>query len=1091
MWNPFYLLFRLLPLVFLHFFLCLSSLTAQNFLIWNGEDSSDVSCTYDWASRINSNAQQGTYCFQGTPDPWHSPGLRLNCRNSWRANLLDYDEIWFWVKASTTGKKVRLSIYGWPYSSRSVDIDPYIVGGGGVSTSYKLVKMPLDSLKTLQYHLGAIEILYFGTSTPPSGYNIFIDDVWAMDLKPTYIKSAAILSEKTLRLDIAHRYDTTDVKVLSHYQISSPTDPDFLSPKSASNIGMHYYVEDYDPADNYNNPIPIINPQLFPQFAFPFKNGHSYTLTVSSVRDAAGNDFASPYIYTFVYQDDTYTNGTVKANHIGYLPHAPKYGYIGNWLGSAGALEINHLSPPSFELRNALTNAIVFSGTSVLRQGKASSSCGTHDPNYDLRWSGEKVFSCDFSSFTNPGKYYLYAPKYGRSYPFTIDTTAYDSAYYHTIRGLYYQRCGMSLQAPYSDSRWTHTACHLADGVIHSSHTLSSLYNNEPIGASIPMPRGWHDAGDYGKYIPSISQPLYDIFSAYELYPNKFPDGFSNIPESGNGVPDVLDEAKWEVDWLKEMQAPDGGVYFKVTTTGWPNGMPQNDTPTRWIAEKTTHSTGHFAATLAAAYRHFHPYFPVYADTCLARAKRAWNYLVLHPSPVPINGFENRPGIGGGEYGDPLGDVDERAWAAAELYKSTGETQYHTAFVTYWLQNNPNFGWNTFQHQQLKASFAYATTIQYPTNPTYVNQIKTIMHNGFVNYTIPRINESAYRSSYRSEVIPWISWGIWGQSTQFSWELMRWGAVTGDNFRNPAAINTDVQLGNNPQNRSYITGLGFNYPMDPLHHPSNSDGVVEPVPGIPVFGPHDYLGYAGYYGATQSPKNLYPAGNNSCSPYPTLRRYYDVFENVGMSEFGVEAMARTAVAFAVLSSINVPTQPLSIQSIDFFGKENEKGIALTWNTTDEIDNKGFYVDWEESNGEWKELGFVAAKGGNAHYDFLSLDYRKGQNRYRLRAVDVDGKISLSPFALVYVSGSENLQLSLFPNPAYNQLHIRFSEPQNSLIQVEMYDMLGKCVLRKADNLINQSDIGLNIEKLPVGMYQVKLITEGGANKTLPCWKAME
>lgn len=1068
-------------IAFLLFFsFSLSVLPAQNLLIWDGENLADSTCIYDWAVRANNNAHQGNYAFEGHPDFWHAPGLRLNCRNTWRANLHDYDEIWFYAKCSTLGKPMRLSIYGWPYTSKSVDLSPYIVGGGGITNNYKLIKIPIDSLKTASYTLGSIEVLYFGTSLPPSNYNIYVDDIWAMDLKPTWIKNNNILSNNTFRLQIAHRYDTSSVKQLTNYQLSSTTDPDFFTPQNATKIGMHYYVEDYDPADNYNNPIPLCNFYLYPIFGFPMKNGQTYTLSVLNVRDAAGNDFTSPQTFTFTYNDLSHENGTVKANHVGYLPNASKYGYIGNWLGSASAMEIPHTSPPTFEVRNALTNAVAFSGTSVHRHPLATCSCGNNDINYDLRWSGEKVFSCDFSALKTPGKYYLYAPNYGRSYTFKIDTTVYDSVFYHTMRGLYYQRCGMNLAVPYADSRFQHAACHTPDATTHSSDALSALYNNEPLNTVIPMPHGWHDAGDYGKYIASVTQALHDMFTAYELFPQKFGDDFVNIPESGNGVPDILDEIKWEIDWIKEMQAPDGGVYFKVTTTGWPNGMPQNDIATRWIAEKTTFSTAHFSALLAASYRNLKPFFPIYADTCLARSKRAWTFLVNHPSPEPPTGFHNRSGIGGGEYGDPLGDIDERAWAAAELYKSTGEAQYHSAFVYYWTQNNPNFGWNNFQHHQLKASWAYCTTT-FPTNSIYVNQYKNIVQNGAQNYTIPRLNMSAYRCSYRSEVIPWIAWGSWGQSSMYAWTLITASYLTGNNYFNSAKINFDVQLGNNPQNRSYITGIGYDYPMDPLHHPSNSDGVVEPVPGIPVFGPHDYLGYAGYAGATQNQKNLYPAGNSTCFPYPTLRRYYDVFENVAMSEFGVESMAKTAMSFAPFTSFNY-VSPLPVSYLQLRGKYQENKVYIEWQTAEEINNKGFWVEKVDGNGNLIPLGFVATNETRS-YTFPTTAYNFGANHYRLKQIDIDGKFQYSQDIEVIVNfENESLFLTnLYPNPTQKDINIVLQAAYKQNISLEIWSCMAEKVASQSfENIeIGETKLIFSVENLAKGMYFLKVKSENG------------
>ena len=124
-----------------------------------------------------------------------------------------------------------------------------------------------------------------------------------------------------------------------------------------------------------------------------------------------------------------------------------------------------------------------------------------------------------------------------------------------------------------------------------------------------------------------------------------------------------------------------------------------------------------------------------------------------------------------------------------------------------------------------------------------------------------------------------------------------------------AKLNLDPQLGANPQNRSYITGVGDFYPMDPLQHPSDHDGIVEPVPGIPVFGPHSHMTLANSYNAAaQIEANLHPKGEQDYDPYPTLRRYFDIFELVAMSEFGVEYMGSTMLPFAFFSTVNADVE---------------------------------------------------------------------------------------------------------------------------------------------------------------------------------------
>jgi Glycosyl hydrolase family 9/Cellulase N-terminal ig-like domain len=1060
-------------------------LYAQNRLVWDGEAATD-SCQTEWGHKTDSIQHSGTYSFMGNPDHWHAPGIRLHCTPSWRVNISHYDELRFWIKmtANGVGKTVKLSIYGWPNVSRGVEITPYIIGGGGVDTNWKEVRLPIDSLKKPTFQVGVSEIIYIsaspGTPVVPI-YNYFVDDVWAVDTKPTRVKEIKMISNQVLRLDIADGYDTTAVKTLTNYSIESSDDTDFATPQNPTSLGMHYYVEDYDPSDNYNNPIPIINYQLFPIFTSKMKNGKTYTLTVQNVRDKAGNDFVQPYTKTFIFNDLSEVTGSVKANHVGYLPNRPKYGYIGNF---CGAMENDIVvmpieQTPTFEIRDQATNLVVYTGAATLRTSLSTYNCNAvfnvPDPTVDKRWAGEKVYSCDFTNFNQAGTYYLYVSGYGRSYPFRIGADTYDEAYRTVIRSLYLNRCGTEL-TPQHAGQWARPTCHTTDGMVHSSQTVSPLYDNEVVNSTIACTKGWHDAGDYGKYVASAAQPVNELLSAFEMYPQKFPDGFNNIPESGNGIPDVLDEVKWELDWLLTMQAPDGGVFFKVVTTNWPNWMPQNDNATRWITEKTTHATGMACAMYAAAARIYRPYLPVFADSCLAKARRSWAWLEAHPNTFPTNGFHNPTGIGGGEFGDPgaTSDVDERAWAAAELYKTTGESDIHTRFLYFWLQNNANYGWNEFQHNQSRATWAYCTTT-FPTNQTYITNYKNSVKTGIEQYQIPRLNQTTYRCSHRPEVLLWIAWGSYGVSMQYAWSQIRASYLLGRDYYNSAAINLDVQLGNNPQNRSYITGVGYDYPMDPLHHPSNTDGIIEPLPGLCVFGPHSSLGGVGYYAASQRSSNLYPTGNWECAPYPSLRRYYDVFENVCMNEPTRSMEATTAVVLAYFSSQNAVSTPLPLELIDFKGIMNKElqAIQLVWATAQETNIQGFDIEYDFGKGDFKKIGCMAAHQSTAlsNYSFHFKDYNRGVNRFRLKILEKDGSFTYSKIIEIMVETNH-------PTMIYKSNTLIINDLQNdSASNITIFNSLGQLILNQKIPA-NTNWFELPLPTLAIGIYNA-VLQQGG------------
>jgi hypothetical protein len=917
---------------FISFFLLFISFSfnAQNLPLWNGETTKIHTCQLDYGVADSLQAFSGKWCFEVIPDNWHSPSISLNCQDTWRSDISRFDELWFYIKASELGHSTRVFCTGWPYTGNKVNVSSFMEGGK-IDTIYKLVKIPIDSLKTKDFSLQNVENIQFDTSGVPN-LHFYVDQFVAMDLTPIKADSIKTLSNQAIKISVSDKYDTVAVKKLTNYYISSTDDVDFTTGQHPIKVGMHYYV--YDFAEN--GPYPKMHNELFLQFDKKLKNGKSYTLSIVNIKDLANNDFTTEQKFTFVFDDTKDINHSVKVNQVGYLPISPKLAYIGNFLGGAGPMECN---PKTFEIKSYDEHKTVYVDTPDFK---------AYDP-----LSGEKVYECTFTNFTTPGKYYLYVPEIGRSYNFKIDSTVYDSVFFTTARALYYQRCGTALVEPFSDPRFKHAACHLTDGIIHSSCKEASTYNNEPIGSEMHMPGGIHDAGDYGRYIPSASTLLYDIFISYEMFPSKYYDNELNIPESGNGVPDILDQAKWEIDWFKEMQAPDGGVYFKVNTSDWPSTLPEFDKAPLYLAQKTTFSTAMYSAIMSMAYRNFKNFWPEYADTCLARAIRAHNFLERHKTADPVGGFnENPEGIGGGTLGDPEGDLDERAWASAELYKITGEKKYDSLFAIYWAAHPPYWGWNTFQQHQHNASIAYATT-KFPVDSTI---IKAYLQGLLITVDfglIPQNNSNVYQNAFRSDVLGWIGWGAFAQSSRYSYTFLQAYYFFGDKkYLDYAKINLNSQLGANPQDMSYITGVGSRYPMDPLHNQSRFDTIKEPIPGLSLYGPNSHLSFANPYDAVaQGTSYLYPDGSQEDKPYPILRRFYDNHENVAMAEFDIDNLGYTAMVYGFFKSATKPTKvnpPTTGLYSNFKSNTDELLLFCYPNPTDDQTTIRYAVEKPES-----------------------------------------------------------------------------------------------------------------------------------------------
>ncbi len=289
--------------------------------------------------------------------------------------------------------------------------------------------------------------------------------------------------------------------------------------------------------------------------------------------------------------------------------------------------------------------------------------------------------------------------------------------------------------------------------------------------------------------------------------------------ESNNQLPDVLDEAKWSLDFLLKMQSNDGGVFFKVATTGYPPVLQHEDLEQYYVSAKTTHITAMFAAVMAKASRIYKDCFPEFADTCLVRAELAWQFLESHPQATPPFGYiddELGSDLSCGQAPDD-GDFDERAWAAVELYRATEADNYHTAFKNNWSQNDPFFGWSRTVHSQKRASRSYLKIDDLPVDGTVQAAILEAMIND-ADEIVDRAAQNPYRGEYRSDHRPFIGWGNYNQSTNHAATLLKAYFATGnDTYLYHAKLNLDPQFGNNPLSRSFVTGLGDNPSYKP--HP--------------------------------------------------------------------------------------------------------------------------------------------------------------------------------------------------------------------------------------------------------------------------------
>ncbi|NLP26759.1 MAG: glycosyl hydrolase family 9, cellulase [Clostridiales bacterium] len=455
---------------------------------------------------------------------------------------------------------------------------------------------------------------------------------------------------------------------------------------------------------------------------------------------------------------------SILINQVGYKPESKKI-----------AVFRNIANEKDFSVINADTGSIVYTG--MLYGEKPNPS------------AGETNFYGDFSEVTAPGNYYIKCGDLHDSYTFNISENVYKNLLDDTVRMMYLQRCGVIIE----DSEFDHKACHTGRAIIYGT--------NETIDVS----GGWHDAGDYGRYVVPATKTIADMLYAYDANPSIFGDDL-NIPESGNGIPDILDEVRYGLTWLFKMQAESGGVYHKLTCRDFPSYiMPEEEIGQLIVTPISTTATADFAAAMAMGYEFYYEIDRNFAEACLDAAKKAWNFLEANPNLI----FSNPKDISTGEYGD-TSDFDERYWAAAQMYRATGEEKYLQALEK--MQTRTGLDWPLVGDYGNIAILTMDDTDN--SSELYKNMKKSIITQANNLNTITAIN--AY-----SVGVSKFNWG--SNMTVANAGVILGIAAELDNDRdymNSAESNLHYLLGTNPLATCFVTGYGTLSPKNPHHRPS-------------------------------------------------------------------------------------------------------------------------------------------------------------------------------------------------------------------------------------------------------------------------------
>lgn len=418
----------------------------------------------------------------------------------------------------------------------------------------------------------------------------------------------------------------------------------------------------------------------------------------------------------------------------------------------------------------------------------------------------------DFSELKTPGTYKVIGEKCGESYEFTIGDDVYDEAFDAAVRMLYLQRCGVELSEEYAKD-FAHPVCHSGGAVVHESANSST----------IDVSGGWHDAGDYGRYVVSGAKAVADVMLAYESHPEAFSDN-AGIPESGNGTPDILDEARYQLEWLLKMQDTEtGGVYHKVTCANFPETvMPEEETEQLILSPVSNCATGDFAAVMAMAARVYKDVDSDFADTCMAASLKAVVYLENNDNG---DGFVNPEEIVTGEYPDTK-DTDEKYWAYAELFKTTGEAKFEELITEIpYASVQGGLGW---EKVGFYGGYAYLTS-EY-TNKEYA---KTVVDK--LEYAVNGILESTGKDTYQCSLSETYPWGSNMSIANNGMLLLMMDEINGNSqYTDLAKAQLDYLFGNNANSYCFLTGFGSLSPEHTHHRPSQV--LDKSMPGMLVGG---------------------------------------------------------------------------------------------------------------------------------------------------------------------------------------------------------------------------------------------------------------
>ncbi|HYG35856.1 MAG TPA: glycoside hydrolase family 9 protein, partial [Clostridia bacterium] len=684
----------------------------------------------------------------------------------------------------------------------------------------------------------------------------------------------------------------------------------------------------------------------------------------------------------------------IHVNQEGYMPNFTKQARVGYYLGSLG--EMNIPASAGFKLVDANTGQQVYQGALMQRL----------DVGYQYTPAPyQKVYVADFTDFNTPGEYRVVVPGLGGSLPFLIDEGIAMSFARAYGLGLYHQRCVGELTLPYT--RFTHDVCHAAPASVPATADASPFTwktiagyaqtpnaNNPPQNApaltspgaqlfpfvrqgSIDVAGGHHDAGDYSKYtVNSASLVHYLVFAADALAGVGDLDNFG-IPESGDGISDILQEAKWEADFLAKMQDSDGGFYFLVYPENreYENNVTPEHGDAQVVWPKTTSVTAAAVAALAqiGSSPGFKQAYPEVAANYLQKAKQGWQFLMDAIAKHGKNGAYQKFT----HYGDDFADNDELAWAACEMYLATGDPAIHEQLRSWFDPADPGtwrWGWWHMSQCWGHAIRSYAFAVRSgrlkadQLDETYLAKCQTQI-DAAGNDVLKWSQENAYGTSFPTQTKAVQSAG-WYFSADQAFDLaVAYQLDAKSVYLDAMVANLDYEGGCNPVNVTYISGLGWKRQREIVSQWAVNVNRLLPPSGMPIGNITGGFSSLWNYGIVLG-QLCFPSDGAAAAPYPFYERWGDMW-NVSAEMVVLNQARGLGTAAFLAAQTAAKNQPWKATEATIAVSDSAVSVGKPVTLSLQVpgmDLRGARVVWEGSNqepayGNGTEFVFIPKSSG--------------------------------------------------------------------------------------------------------------------------------